>query len=170
MGIFRRSAGEPLTVTMPGVKLGDRFLSVGVRDARLIAALATKAGLTGRACAVDAEEPRAASGAGAIEAEGALVEVEHAPWDRLPYDAGSFDVAVARDVLSSLSGDERLRCASEALRVLRGGGRFVIIESTKRAHAAADSLTAPLTNAGFAAVRVLAEADKTIFVEGIKKA
>lgn len=170
MAIFRKSVGEPLAVTMAGVKLGDRFLSVGVRDPKLIAALAVKAGLTGRACATDADAARAASGAAAIEGEGALVEVTAAPWNALPFDAASFDVALVRDVFSTLGPGEQTRSAGEVLRVLRGGGRVVVVEGTKRARVAGDSLTGPLTSAGFAAVRVLAEADHTIFVEGIKRA
>jgi ubiquinone/menaquinone biosynthesis C-methylase UbiE len=169
MGWFRRAAGrDSLAVTMAGVKLGDRFLSIGVRDAKLIAALAAKAGLTGRACAIDGDAARVASAAGEIEREGALVDVMHAPWDALPFDAGSFDVALARDVFSSLSPGESRASASEALRVLRGGGRIIVVEGTKRADAAA--LTAVLTNAGFAAVRVLAEAEHMTFIEGIKRA
>jgi ubiquinone/menaquinone biosynthesis C-methylase UbiE len=170
MGIFRRSTSEPLGVTMTGVKLGDRFLSIGLRDPKLIAALAVKAGLTGRACATDADPARASGGAATLEAEGALVEVVHAPWDALPYDAASVDVALVRDVFSTLVPDQRVRCATDALRVLRGGGRLIVVESTKRARIDPASLTSALTTAGFAAVRVLAEAEATIFVEGIKKA
>lgn len=171
MGWFRRTdARDALAVTMTGVKLGDRFLSIGMRDPVLIAALATKAGLTGHACAIDADPARAASGAGEVEAEGALVEVAHAPWDALPYDPASFDVALVRDVLSTLAPEQKTRCASEALRVLRGGGRIIVIEGTKRARIDPNTLTPPLKDAGFAAVRVLAEADHMIFVEGIKKA
>src|SRR5437763_442959 len=120
MGIFRRARGEPLAVTMAGVKLGDRFLAIGVRDTRLVAALAIKQGLTGRAAAVDADPVRAKAGATAIEADGALIEVTHAAWDALPYEAASFDVAVARDVLSTLDAAARTRAAADALRVLRG--------------------------------------------------
>ena len=170
MGIFRKSASEPMAVTMAGVKLGDRFLSIGIRDTAFVAALAVKAGLTGRACAVDADAARASGGALAVEREGALVEVTHAPWGALPFDAASFDVAAARDVFSTLSPDEKSGCASEVFRVLRGGGRIVVVESTKRARVDASSLTASLTQAGFAAVRMLAEVDQMIFLEGIKKA
>jgi ubiquinone/menaquinone biosynthesis C-methylase UbiE len=170
MGIFRRSHSEPLAVTMTGLKLGDRFLSLGVRDPALIAAVAAKSGLTGRACAVDADPARAAAGAAAIEAEGTLVEVQHAPWDALPYDDGSFDVALTRDVLPALTPAQKTACAAEILRVLRGGGRLVVIEGAKRARVDPASLTPALKDAGFAAVRLLAEADHVVYVEGIKKA
>lgn len=170
MGIFRKSASEPLAVTMTGVKLGDRLLAIGIRDPKTIAELAARAGLTGRACAVDDDAQRASQGAAAIEREGALVEVTHAPAFSLPFDGGSFDVAIARDLLSTLRPDEQARIAADARRVLRGGGRFLVMESTKRRSVDSSALTAALTSAGFAAVRVLAEAEHTIFIEGIKKA
>jgi len=170
MGIFRRSQSEPLAVTMTGVKLGDRFLSVGVRDPTLVAALAAKAGLTGRACAIDADPGAASTGAAAVEAEGALIDVVHAPWDALPYEDASFDVALARGVLSALAPEQRVRCAAEVLRVLRGGGRLVVVEGARRARVDPGAIMPALKDAGFAAVRVLAEADHMIFVEGIKKA
>ena len=170
MGIFRKFPSEPLAVSMTGVKLGDRLLSIGVRDPKMLAALAARAGLTGHACAVEADAQRAAEAGAVIEREGALVEVTHAPGFTLPFEAGSFDMTVARDLFSTLRPDEQARIASDALRVLRGGGRLILIESTRRARVDTAALTATLTSAGFAAVRVLAEAEHTIFVEGIKKA
>ena len=44
---------------MTGVKLGDRLLQLGCTDASLVAAISSKVGLSGRACALvskDAEE------------------------------------------------------------------------------------------------------------------
>ena len=66
--------------------------------------------------------------------------------------------------------DQKTRCAAEVLRVLRGGGRVLVVEGTKRTRIEPDELMIPLKNAGFAAVRILADAEQTIFVEGIKKA
>jgi hypothetical protein len=37
---FRKPAGDPLAVSMSGLKLGDRLLVLGCSDPRLIAALA----------------------------------------------------------------------------------------------------------------------------------
>ena len=168
MGWFRKSTPrDALPVTMAGVKLGDRFLSIGVRDPALIAALATKAGLTGHAAAIDADRARADAGAAAIHADGALVDVTHAPWNALPFADASFDVVLIRDVWSTLAGSTPVECAMEALRVLRGGGRVLVVERAKHARDA-NAITASLTNAGFAAVRVLAEADRAIFVEAVK--
>ena len=110
--VSKNDSREPLTVTMAGVKLGDRLLAVGITDVPLIAALAMKAGLTGRAAAVDADEARCAQGGAAIEREGALVEIAHAPWNAFPYDADSFDVALVRDLLPTLDAATRGRSVS----------------------------------------------------------
>ena len=55
---FRKTADESLAVSMAGIKLGDRLLVVGCSDPMLIARLAVKTGLTGRAHAIDADELR----------------------------------------------------------------------------------------------------------------
>jgi ubiquinone/menaquinone biosynthesis C-methylase UbiE len=189
MAWFRKTSSEPLAVTMAGVKLGDRFLSVGVRDIPLIAAVAAKSGLTGRACGVDADEVRVAAAGEAIEREGALVEVTRAPFGMLPYDAGSFDVAVIAHLLPSLAPNVRVGCVSEVLRVLRPGGRVVIIEPAPRGGlvgliAAGGSRTVggsravptyegpvnALKECGFVAVRLLSETDGVLYVEGIRRA
>jgi ubiquinone/menaquinone biosynthesis C-methylase UbiE len=184
MAWFRKQpAAEPLPVTIAGVKLGQRFLAVGVRDPSLVAVLAAKAGLTGTACAVDADENAVAKAAAAIERDGALAEVTRAPWGMWPYDDGSFDVAVIRDLLPSLTPNERARPLWEVVRVLRPGGRALAIEAAPRGGFGAmlsrqtmdaDYLSSggpvqALRDAGFAAVRMLAEVDGVSYAEGIKR-
>lgn len=166
---------------MAGVKRGTRLLAVGVRDPRLIAQLATKAGLTGNTCVVDDDEARLAKGAAAIEQEGALVAATRAPFGMWPFDDGSFDVAVIADLLPALAADTRERCVAEVLRVLRPGGRALVIDPAPRGGFGALLGRQPaspgyagavksLQDAGFAAVRQLAEAGGASFVEGIKRA
>jgi SAM-dependent methyltransferase len=189
MGLFRKAAGEPLAVTMAAVKLGDRFLAVGVRDPALVAVLSAKAGLTGTACAVDEDASAVAKAAAAIERDGALADVTRAEWGMWPYDDGSFDVALIRDLLPTLTPNERMRTLWEVVRVLRPGGRALVIEPAPRGGFGAiltgwggsrtlgGSRTAPtyegpvkaLKEGGFAAVRLLAEVDGVSYAEGIKR-
>jgi ubiquinone/menaquinone biosynthesis C-methylase UbiE len=184
MAWFRKAAPtEPLALTMTGVKLGDRLLVIGANDPQLIAALATKSGLTGRASVVDADSSRASRAAAAIEREGALVEAISAPWTALPYESGSFDVAVTRDVLATMAHDERSLALLEVFRVLRAGGRLIVIDQISRGGIAGiiggrssepsygeEGAAGALSAAGFAATRVLAEREGLRFVEGVKRA
>jgi SAM-dependent methyltransferase len=179
---IRQSNLDPLAVSMSGVKLADRLLVIGCSDPMLIARLAAKSGLTGRACAVDDNEDRLIEAARVAEREGALIETAHAPDLRVPYDDASFDVVVVRHTGSTTEpglgplGPEGL---SEARRVLRPGGRCVAIGGAaprgisgllaKRATPDADAVTSMFTGAGFLAVRTLAERDGMLFVEGVKK-
>jgi len=169
---------------MSGIKLGDRLLILGAEDHALIAALAGKAGLTGRACLLDASPAVTATAATAVEREGALVETYSAPWTMLPFDPHDFDVVVIRNVLRRLAADTGLLCAQEVHRVLRPGGRSIVIEGVGRGGLGgllgggqADSeyrrtggATHALEAAGFRGVRTLAEREGQLFVEGIKAA
>jgi len=179
---LRKDSSEPLTVAMTGVKLGNRVLIVGVSDTALIAALGIKAGLTGRTCIVDSGEREVTRAAAVVEREGALVESAVSPLTTMPYEAASFDVAVLRDVLGSAPAEERPAIAAEAERVIRPGGRCLVIETAAKAglgglvsrpinagfHAGGGA--APLlSGAGFAAVRTLAERAGLTFTEGVKR-
>ena len=181
---FRKSQLDPLAVTMAGVKLGDRLLVLGGSDPSLAAALASKAGLTGRACVLDDNEGLARAAAAAIERQGALVVSFAAAWSMLPFDPHSFDVVVIRSVLERLDADSRVRALREAYRVLRPGGRAVAIEESGRGGAAAlfggarrdpayersGGAQHALEAAGFRGVRTLAQREGQLFVEGIKSA
>lgn len=174
--------GEPLTVSMSGVKLGDRLLVVGCGDAMLIALLALKTGLTGRACALDEDAGRTNRAARAVEQEGALIEPITAPWTQLPLEANAFDVVVIRDVLTTLDVHRRTPLAGEVLRVLRPGGRCIVIEGGGRTglgalfqgranaeYASSGGAETALAAAGFRAVRTLAARGGVTFVEGVKQ-
>ena len=177
---FRPAALDPLAVSMAGAKLGDRILVVGCGDPRLIAALAAKAGLSGRTCAVD-ESPDLASRAGRVALkEGALIETSSAAPHALGFENESFDVVVLRDVRHD--GQSRAPAIKEAWRLLRPGGRCMVIDTLARVGVSAmfggqppipaESATETidiLKGQGFVAVRTLAERDGLRFVEAVKK-
>jgi ubiquinone/menaquinone biosynthesis C-methylase UbiE len=180
---FRKSRLDPLAVSMSGVKLGDRVLIAGGSDAALIAALAGKAGLTGRTCVVDESADRSAQAARLAEREGALVESASSPYTSLPFDPESFDVVVLRDVLATMRPETRVESLRETHRVLRPGGRCLVIEMMPRGglgalitrqtvdqhYATTGGAARALEAEGFAGVRLLAERDGLRFVEGVKR-
>lgn len=171
--------GEPLIVAMTAVRMGDRLLVIGCGDTKVIAQLAAKPGITGRACAVDQHVDRTRRAAAAAEREGALLETETARFTTLPFDANAFDVVVVNHLLPELTTETRSACLGEAARVLRGGGRCVVVQAGRRrglsglfsgapAMAGVDVETSMRT-AGLLAVRTIAEREGLLFVEGGKR-
>jgi ubiquinone/menaquinone biosynthesis C-methylase UbiE len=174
-----------LLVSMAGVKMGDRLVQVGCAHGGRLAALAGKVGLTGRAVAVVPDSEAAARATKGASDAGVLVEVETAPPGRLPIDDGAWDLAVVDDtggLLSTMASDERVAAIRELLRVLRPGGRVILVGATGRSGlgawlkggesapsftASGDAITA-LQTQGFKSVRTLAEREGLVFVEGIK--
>ena len=174
--------GEMLAVSMAGIKLGDRLLVVGCADPILIARLAVKTGLTGRALAVDEQEKAVTAAAEIAAREGALIETATAPWTALPLEPDSFDVAIVRDVLPHLTADAQSGCIREVRRVLRPGGRCLVIDgkgltglvavvrgaSGASHYSAAGGPVHALTAQGFKAARILAEREGLVFAEAVK--
>jgi ubiquinone/menaquinone biosynthesis C-methylase UbiE len=176
---FRKSSVAPLPVAMSGLKLGDRLLVVGCSDPLLIAGLAGKVGLTGRVCAVDASQEKADDSRVIAEREGVLIESATAPGWVVPFSEGDFDVAVIRGAFAE-TGEAAATSISEAHRVLRPGGRCVVMAGEARrglwslvagGTASADdrAIARALSAAGFVAVRTLAQREGMTFVEGVKK-
>jgi ubiquinone/menaquinone biosynthesis C-methylase UbiE len=186
MRIFRKGLGpHALPIAMAGVKMGERLLNVGSGDPRMFAALAGKVGLTGRACAVAEDNAGAEALRAAAARAGVLVEIEVVPFSRLPFEDAAFDVAVingTRGLLAALPPFDRASLVGELFRALRGGGRLIAIERSRRAGLFSLAGGAPLTSeyvssggalrafeaAGFRPVRVLAEREGLRFVEGLK--
>ncbi len=180
---LRKSTLDPLSVSMVGAKLGDRVLVAGASDPKLIAVLGAKTGLTGLTCALDENDSAVAEAARVALREGALIETSVAPYTSLPFDPESFDIVVLRDVLRTLEHGHRMSVIHEAHRVLRAGGRCLVIESTARVglaalmgrsgasedYAASGEPLNGLKDAGFVAVRTLAERDGVTFVEAVKR-
>lgn len=176
---LRKSAEEPLPVSMSGIKLGDRLLVAGCSDVALITALASKAGLTGRTCIVDADAATAQRAAAAVEREGALVESFPAPYASLPFEPASFDVVVMRSILKPMDDEARRQAARAIHRVLRPGGRCIAIEGHQRRGLTqllqggsgpidAAQVEEMLKGGGFRAVRTLAAREGLTFVEGVR--
>lgn len=156
---------EQLPVTMSGVRMGERVLQVGIDDPAIAGAIAAKVGLSGQAAIVVADDAAGASARSAVEKAGVLADVQVAPLHALPVPSDSFDLVVlhARSGwLSALDAAARQAILVDVHRVLRGGGRAVVIE--RPGGNAADALS----TAGFRASRVLAERDGYLFAEGLK--
>jgi ubiquinone/menaquinone biosynthesis C-methylase UbiE len=173
---FRKELSPHQTaLAMVGVKSADQVVVVGAADADLPAQLALITGLNGQTLVVDQAEARARVDAAAARV-GALVEFVDAPPTALPVAAESADVLVMAFGLGSLGADARHAAVGEAIRVLRPGGRTIVIEGIKTARASpppeqtveAEEVLARLTVVGGKAVRLLATVNGRTYFEARK--
>jgi ubiquinone/menaquinone biosynthesis C-methylase UbiE len=177
----RRDDPHMLIVRMTGVQLGDRFLQIGCAHGGRLTAIASKVGLSGRALAVVLDEESAARVRKSAQQEGVLVDLEIAPAGRLPAENSSFDLALIDDaagLFGSMKPEDRVATVREVLRVLRPGGRVMVIGSTPRGglgallgrtHAGQPFDPIPSLEAdGFKSARKLAEREGLSFVEAVK--
>jgi SAM-dependent methyltransferase len=176
---------DSMPVTMTGVRMGERLLQIGLDDPALVRTLAAKVGLSGTA-AVAVDNDRDAQRARALAAKaGILIEVHVAPRWSIDVPAESFDVVVVqatRGFLASMQPEDRVVCLQQAYRVLRNGGRIVVIEAAPREglagllrghavnehYAAGAGAEGALKAERFRPVRTVGEAEGYRFTEGLK--
>lgn len=177
MFFLRKSSLERLPVVMSGVRMGERALQIGVDDASLLGAIATKVGLSGHAAVVVADEKAAEKARRGAAAAGALVDVQIGTLDAFPFDDDAFDVVVVHAGGVTQPLGEARGIFRDSYRVLRAGGRLVVIEGgglgflgrpRQSAFSRAEPILAALEAAGFKSTRVLAEREGYRFLEGIK--
>jgi ubiquinone/menaquinone biosynthesis C-methylase UbiE len=174
---FRKGLSPYQTpLAMVGVKSGDEVVVVGAADADLIAQLALVTGLNGQTLVVDRPDERGRVDTAAARA-GALVEFSDGSPAALPVAADSNDVVVIAVGLGALTADARAGSLAEAMRVLRPGGRTIVIEGIRapREAGAADrpviddgEVLALLSAAGGRAVRTLATTGGRTYYEARK--
>jgi ubiquinone/menaquinone biosynthesis C-methylase UbiE len=177
----RRDKPHALFAGMAGVKLGDRVAQIGCAHGGRLAAIAAQVGLSGQAVAVVPDESSAARARKGASEAGVLVEVEVAPSTRLPLADGEFDLAVIDDtggLFATMRAEDRVATVREVHRILRPGGRVMVISTAPRGGLGAlfsRAQSGPPFDAepslqadGFRSARTLAEREGLRFVEAIK--
>jgi ubiquinone/menaquinone biosynthesis C-methylase UbiE len=167
-------------VAMVGIKPGGVVVVLGAGDGGLAAELALLTGLNGRTIVVDDGAAAKSVVDAAAARAGALVEFVDAHWAALPWELEGADVAVVQCRLGSHPADGPA-ILSEAARVIRPGGRVVVVEGAARkgmlASLRRSAGPAPLDGArlvemlaltSLRAARVLGEENGVTYAEGVK--
>jgi SAM-dependent methyltransferase len=156
---------------MIGARAGDHVLVAGTPDPALIAALAATTGLNGETLVVNPGAARAALEAAAGEA-GALIEFAD-DVDGFPDADASADLVVLALTIATIEPDTRTRLLAEAFRLLRPGGRLVVVDGVRRtgpfanapAPTPADAILPWIVAAGGRAARQLGSAEGVTYYE-----
>src|SRR5262249_35843888 len=144
-----------------------------------LAAIAKQVGLSGHAVAIVPDEMSFSRAQKGTAQAGVLADIQRASLTRVPLDENAFDVVVIDNtdgVFGKLSDADRTSALSEARRVLRPGGRVMLIGSEPARGLARlfgsgrgptfDAESA-LQASGFRSVRTLAEREGLVFMEGL---
>ena len=173
---------EPLAIAMSGVRMGERLLQIGMDTPLVTGSLAAKPGLSGESSIAIMDEATADRARRAVSETGALANIGTYALNALPFDSGSFDVIVIHNrsgQSASVLSTQGSGALGECRRVLRAGGRLVVLERGTRTGLAAifqprssrgqaETTIKALEAAGFRAVRVLGDREGYCFVEGLQ--
>ena len=174
-----RQPSRSTAASMVGARPGDSVLICGVSRPDVAGAVGAVTGLNGHTMVAGRREGAAALVAAAAAEAGALVDYEAAPLTMLPFDSGRWDAAVIVDGLAAL-GNEATQVLSEAVRVLRPGGRLILFDAIGRPGLfglARGTVTSPpppeavkaaLNAAGLRGARLLADVDGIRYFEAVK--
>ncbi len=182
MFFLRKSSLERLPVAMTGVKMGERALQLGLEDPSLVGAIAAKVGLSGHAAIAVQNDQEAATARTAGEKAGVLLDIQMQTGTALPFANDAFDVVIihaGQDNSGQFSESARANALREVHRVLRSGGRLMVVEGgtesgalsflrSKVSFPEASVIVGALNAAGFRATRILAEQEGYRFSEGLK--
>ncbi|MBK9242522.1 MAG: methyltransferase domain-containing protein [Acidobacteria bacterium] len=176
---IRSASPQQAAVSMIGARPGDTVLFCGASRPEIAGGVGAITGLNGQTTVVDRRAGADTQVAAAAAAAGALVDFEDAPLTLLPFDTGHWDAAVIVDGLRTLEG-EAAQVLSEAIRVVRPGGRVVLLDRVSRpglfglvraAEASAEpaeKVVSTLGAAGLRAARLLAEVEGVRYFEAVK--
>jgi ubiquinone/menaquinone biosynthesis C-methylase UbiE len=180
MGLFKRGLPAHQTaLAMIGAKAGQSVIFFGSGNLPIGAEVGRITGLNGRTVLVDTGAAIGQAFERAAARAGALVEFIDASLTAVPGEASQFDVAVIIAALAARADDERLAICREAYRLIRPGGRVVIIEGRSRGGLfrggagptlPEDEARSLLERCGALAARRLADAEQVTYDEARKPA
>jgi ubiquinone/menaquinone biosynthesis C-methylase UbiE len=139
----REGALRRATLAAGRIAAGDAVLDAACGTGRLAVAARAVVGSTAPVVGLDHSAAMRARARRRSDRAGADLEVTDGDVGRLPFPDARFDVVVLSLVLHELTPDQAARAIDEARRVLRDGGRVVVVDFV-RSHGAMGRLRAHL--------------------------
>ena len=127
MGLHR--AWKAYTVAVANLREGERVLDIAGGTGDLAKAFAKKVGARGTVVHTDINEAMLRQGRDRLIDEGLVLPTSICDAESLPFPAGSFDLVSVAFGLRNMTHKER--ALAEMNRVLRAGGRLLVLEFSK---------------------------------------
>ncbi len=116
------------TVKAARLKAGEAVLDVGCGTGDLTLRAARRVGAEGRATGIDASPDMIEIAARKAVKKGRDVDFRVAPVEALPFADSEFDAALSSFMIHHLPDDLKQRGLAEVRRVLKPGGRLVVVD------------------------------------------
>jgi ubiquinone/menaquinone biosynthesis C-methylase UbiE len=111
-----------------GLVPGEAMLDIGCGTGTLAIAAKRRLGLESRVSGIDASPEMVAAARAKARKAGLGIEVETATAQALPFPDNSFDLVTSTLMLHHLPKPARAVCTAEMLRVLKPGGRGLVVD------------------------------------------
>lgn len=122
-------AWKTFTIGQSGVRAGHRVLDIAGGTGDLALALAQRAGNTGQVWLTDINSSMLTVGRDRLTDKGHLLPVAQCDAEQLPFPANFFDCVTVAFGLRNMTHKDR--ALAEMLRVLKPGGRLLVLEFSK---------------------------------------
>lgn len=151
LSLGREKALRNKVLRLADLAPGESVLDVGCGTGTLAIGVKQRLGPDGAVYAIDASPQMLARARAKAKRRSVSVSFEHAAAEALPFPDTSFDVVFNTIMLHHLPRQARLECLSETRRVLKPGGRFVVVDFDRHRHGEVkmEELIATLKEAGF---------------------
>lgn len=124
----RERAFRERLLSFAGLRPGERVLDVGCGTGSLAILAKLQVGPAGAVAGIDASAEMIAHARHKTDRKGLAVDFRVAPAQALPFPAAQFDVVLSTLMLHHLPKPAHTQLASEARRVLRPGGRLLVVD------------------------------------------
>ncbi len=125
---FGSKSVRKTTVKAARLKAGEAVLDVGCGTGDLTLRAARRVGAEGRAAGIDASPNMIKIARRKAAKKSRDVDFRVAPIEDLPFTDGEFDAALSSLMIHHLPDDLKLRGLAEVRRVLKPGGRLVVVD------------------------------------------
>ena len=130
----REHALRKMTVELAGVKPGDSVLEVGCGTGTLTLAAKRQAGSSGNVCGIDIIPGMIEVSQRKTAETQEEITFQEGSIDKIPFSATQFDVVMCSFMIFHMSEETRRKGISEIQRVLKPGGRLLVLDLALPTH------------------------------------